>query len=106
VRDLTYAEIEARRQNIIAWKFIKKYLPGFENAYITSMCTELRVRESRRIMGDYVLTTDDVIAATKFKDVIGKSSFQAAGHHVATMSTINRGVFPKDGDRTISPTGA
>ena len=48
-------------------------------------------------MGDYVLTTDDVIAARKFKDVIGKSSFQAAGHHVATMSTINRGVFPKDG---------
>ena len=61
VRDLTFAEVESRRQNVIAWKFIKKYMPGFENSYITRVCTELRIRESRRIMGDYVLKNDDVV---------------------------------------------
>ncbi len=99
VRDLTYGEIEARRQIEIAWKFIKKYMPGFEKAYITRICTELRVRETRRITGDYVLTSDDVVEARQFKDVIGKSSFPKGGHHVASTSTITTEVheYPKDG---------
>jgi hypothetical protein len=100
VRDLTYGEIEARRQIVIAWKFIKKYMLGFEKAYITRICTELRVRETRRIMGDYMLTSDDVLQARKFEDVIGKSSFPKGGHHVASTSTITVGGdhgYPKDG---------
>jgi hypothetical protein len=100
VRDLTYGEIEARRQIVIAWKFIKKYMPGFEKAYITRVCTELRVRETRRIMGDYMLTSDDVLQARKFEDVIGKSSFPKGGHHTASTSTITVGEnhgYPKDG---------
>jgi hypothetical protein len=100
VRDLTYGEIEARRQIMIAWKFIKKYMPGFEKAYITRICPELRVRETRRIMGDYVLTSDDVVEARKFEDVIGKSSFPKGGHHVVSTSTISVGDdhgYPKDG---------
>jgi hypothetical protein len=99
VRDLTYGEIESRRQIVIAWKFIKKYLPGFEKAYITRVCPELRVRESKRIMGDYVLTTEDVREGRKFNDVIGKSAFPAAGHHVASKDAITYDVivYPKDG---------
>ena len=98
VRDLTSGEIEARRQIAIAWKFVKKYMPGFEKAYVTRVCPELRIRESRRIMGDYVLTTEDVIEAKKFNDVIGKSAFPAAGHHVASTDTLTHtGVNPKDG---------
>lgn len=88
VRDLTFAEIEGRRQIQIAWKFIKKYLPGFENAYITRICPEIRIRESRRIIGDYILTTEDVTEARKFKDVIGKSAFPAGGHHTVSTSTL------------------
>ncbi len=98
VKGLTYGEIEARRQIAIAWKFIKKYLPGFEKSYITRLCTELRVRESRRIMGDYVLTRDDVAEARKFEDVIGKSDFPAGGHHVVGTTTVaTENVCPKDG---------
>lgn len=98
VRDLTYGEIEARKQIVIAWKFIKKYLPGFEKAYITKICPELRVRETRRIMGDYVITTNDVAEARKFKDVIGKSAFPAGVHHVPTVNTLGgTPVYPKDG---------
>ena len=100
VRDLTFAEVESRRQNQIAWKFIKKYMPGFENSYITRVCTELRIRESRRIMGDYVLKNDDVTEARKFDDVIGKSSFPKGGHHVASTVTLTLDAnheYPKDG---------
>jgi hypothetical protein len=101
VRDLTNGEIECRRQITMAWKFIRKNVPGFENAYITRICPELRIRESRRIMGDYYLTSEDVAEARKFKDVIGKSGMAAGGHHVATTDTIVRGEgvisMPKDG---------
>lgn len=104
VRDLTFAEIEARRQVIIAWKFIKKYMAGFEKAYITKICPELRIRETRRIMGDYMLTSDDVVQARKFDDVIGKSSFPKGGHHttklteeITTLTLDENHQYPKDG---------
>jgi len=99
VRDLTYCEVECRKQVVMALKFIKKYMPGFENCYLTRMCQELRIRESRRIMGDYVLTKADVAEARKFKDVIGKSSFSSGAKHVATQDTIAYEgiVYPKDG---------
>jgi hypothetical protein len=98
-RDRTYCEIECRKQVAVALKFINKYMPGFENAYLTRMCSELRIRESRRIMGDYVLRKADVAEARKFKDVIGKSSFSSGAKHVATNDTIAYEgiVYPKDG---------
>ncbi len=99
VRDLTYCEIECRKQVVMALKFIKKYMPGFEKSYLTRMCSELRIRESRRIMGDYVLRKEDCAEARKFKDVIGKSSFSSGAKHVATTETIAYVdiVHPKDG---------
>jgi hypothetical protein len=99
VRDLTRCEVECRKQIQMALKFINKYMPGFENAYLTRMCLELRIRESRRIMGDYVLTKADCAEARKFKDVIGKSAFASGAKHVATADTITyEGIaYPKDG---------
>ena len=46
VRDITKAEIEAREQDEIAFKFFKKYVPGFENMYLTRLCPEVRIRET------------------------------------------------------------
>lgn len=100
VNDLTFAEIECRRQCVIAWKFIKKYLPGFENAYITRVCPEVRIREGRRIMGDYVLTGEDVVEERKFEDVIYKSAFPAGAVHVVgpgTLGTMKPPDVPKNG---------
>lgn len=103
--DLSRCNIECRKQNMIAWRFFKNYVPGFENAYITKVCTELRLREGPRIIGDYVLTRDDVEAARQFPDTIGKSSFKAGGYHVASMDTLNHvaatGTSIKDGEKVI-----
>ena len=97
IRDLTFAEIECRRQIVIAWKFFKKYVPGFKNAYVTRVCPELRVRESGRVIGDYILNSEDVREARKFKDVIGKSAFPAGSHHVVGTATLSKGsIYPRD----------
>jgi Dehydrogenases (flavoproteins) len=96
---LSKGEAECRKQIQIAWKFFKKYVPGFKNAYITRICPEMRIREGRRIMGDYKLTRDDVAEGKKFRDVIGKSHFKAGAHHAANSNTIvlTNKCAPKDG---------
>ncbi|MBN2339201.1 MAG: FAD-dependent oxidoreductase [Acidobacteria bacterium] len=99
VEDRTRAEVECRRQVRIAWKFIRKYLPGFERAYITRICPEVRIREGRRIMGDYVLTGEDVVGERKFPDVIGKSAFPAGAVHVVGPGTLGT-MKPPDVPRT------
>ncbi len=86
--DLSKGEMECRRQNKIALKFFRKYIPGFENAYLTRMCPEMRLREGPRVMGDYRLTRDDVAVGQEFPDVIGKSHFKAGAHHTVDKNTI------------------
>jgi hypothetical protein len=86
--DLTKCHIECRKQLELAWRFFKKYVPGFENAYIVRICTELRLREGPRIVGDYVMTRQDVLETRQFHDTIGKSSSPAGGYHVATTDTL------------------
>lgn len=107
VRDLTYAEVECRKQVTIALNFVKKYMPGFENAYLSRITTELRIRESRRIMGDYKILREDVAEGKKFEDVIGKSAFSSGAKHVSALTTLNVGetgiVNPKDGGSTDIP---
>ncbi|MEM2703484.1 MAG: FAD-dependent oxidoreductase [Candidatus Bathyarchaeia archaeon] len=78
VRELTWAEIEARRQVAMAVKAARKYLPGFENAYLTRLAFYVRGREGRHFIGDYQLTSDDVAEARKFPDVIAKSGMSTA----------------------------
>ncbi len=103
--DISRCNIECRKQNMIAWRFFKRYVPGFENAYITKVCTEIRFREGPRIVGDYTLTRDDVEQCRQFEDTIGKSSFKAGGYHVASMDTLNHvasgGTSLQDTDKVI-----
>lgn len=73
--DLTYAEVESRRQVDQLAKFLRKNIPGFQNSFLQETATQIGVRESRRIVGEYMLTGEDVIHATKFPDVVARGSF-------------------------------
>ena len=55
--------------------FCKKYLPGFEKSYVCQIAPLIGVRESRRLIGQYVLTADDVLSAKKFEDGIANSNW-------------------------------
>lgn len=58
-------------------RFLKTRVPGFENAHFAAIAPRLGIRETRRIIGEYVLTDDDVIAGRKFEDGVAKGC-----HHV------------------------
>ena len=53
----------------------RKYLPGSAHAELIQTATLLGVRESRRIVGEYVLSADDYHARRRFKDEISLNSF-------------------------------
>lgn len=55
-------------------QFLRKYIPGCERAYLIDTAELLGVRDSRRIVGDYVLTWHDLVAGRKFTDVIASSA--------------------------------
>lgn len=78
--DLTRAEIESRRQMVSIVAFVKKYVPGFENAYLLRSADHVGVRETRRIVGDYVFSAADVIEARKFADAICRLAYPVDVH--------------------------
>lgn len=60
--------------------FCKKYLPGFENAYISSIANSLGVRVSRRIKGKYIYTYEDLISGKTFDTPVLKSNYPVDVH--------------------------
>jgi len=73
--ELSRAETEARKR---FWEFItfaKKNIPGWENCYIIDTASHIGVRETRRIMGQYMLTEQEVRNAQKCPDGIARGSF-------------------------------
>ncbi len=72
---LTRAQVEGRRLIRHLTAFMRKYCPGCENAYIVTSGVQIGVRETRRIVGDYVLTLDDYLARRSFPDEIARNSY-------------------------------
>jgi hypothetical protein len=70
VVDLTRQIVDQHRKVLWFVDFLKKYIGGFENAKLTSLAPMNGVRESRRVMGEYVLKATDIAAARKFEDGI------------------------------------
>jgi hypothetical protein len=73
--DLTKAEIEGRRQVMLLVRFLRERVPGFADCYLITTPTQIGVRETRRIIGEYVLAGDDVTQAHRFPDSIARSAY-------------------------------
>lgn len=67
---LTHAEIEGRRQVREYHRFLRDKVPGFGQSVLVATSPAIGVRESRRVIGDYRLTRDDVLNACRFDDEI------------------------------------
>jgi len=73
--DLTRAEIIGRRQVMEILAFLRKYVPGFANCTLIDTAAQVGVRETRRIVGEYTLTAEDLIAARGFPDTIAYAAY-------------------------------
>jgi hypothetical protein len=86
--DMTAAELEGRRQTAELLALFRKYSPHFKDAYLVKMAAQIGVRESRRVMGDYVITVDDVLEAAKFEDGISRSRYPVDIHSPTGEGTV------------------
>jgi hypothetical protein len=78
--ELSAAEREGRRQAQEYIRFLRARVPGYADAYLLGTSTHIGVRESRRLIGHYVLTRDDVLAARGFADAIARCGAPIEDH--------------------------
>jgi hypothetical protein len=77
--ELTRGEIEGRQQAIQAFEFLRT-VPGFEKSYIVDLPPQLGIRETRRVVGGYMLSGEDVLACASFEDSIGVNGWPMEQH--------------------------
>ena len=77
--EMTRGEIEGRRQALEAFAFLRT-VPGFENSYIVDLPPQLGIRETRRVIGGYMLSGEDVLGCASFEDSIGVNGWPKESH--------------------------
>ena len=90
VRDLTRAEMEGRRQAMLAIKALQCFAPGFEKAALRNFGMTVGIRDTRKIIGRYDLTERDVLEQARFEDSIGIFPEFIDGYGVLVLPTTGR----------------
>ena len=105
-KDLTEATMEGRQQLIDAFEFLTKYDEEFKGLELITSSSVLGVRESRRIVGEYRVSTDDILSGARFEDGVayvtfgadlhtksnkGQNCFQVKPYHIPMRSLIPKG---------------
>ena len=91
---MTEAEVEGRRQVDDMVRFLKKHVAGFEHSYLMKMGPEIGVRESRRVIGKYILNAEDVLEARHFDDGIACASYDIDIHNPSGTGTVIKHLKP------------
>ena len=93
--DLTRGQIESRDQIHRIFRFLKKNFPGFGKSYMVASSSQVGVRETRRIIGEYTLTREDILDTRKFADTIALGAYPIDIHRAeqndVVFHQINRG---------------
>jgi hypothetical protein len=83
VESLSWAETELRKQGTELFWYLKKKVPGFNQAYLSQMYP-VGVRESRRIIGDYQVTLEDILEGRTYPDVVALGAYPPDLHAGST----------------------
>jgi hypothetical protein len=85
VGQLTRGELQGRQQVKDTFAFIKQVTPGFQDSYIVDIAPSIGIRETRRIVGAYQLTQEDVLECRDFDDTIGVNGWPVEAHVVGDV---------------------
>jgi FAD-dependent oxidoreductase family protein len=96
VAELTHGELQGRQQVLDAFTFIRDNAPGFGGSYIVDLAPQIGIRETRRIIGRYQLTGDDVLDCADFTDTIGVNGWPVEDHVAGSVNFVwQRGDNPR-----------
>lgn len=74
-RSISRGMMQGRAEVTKLFELMRKHFPGFAQARIRSVAPVLGIRETRRIVGDFIYTVDDLLTARDFDDTIGFSGY-------------------------------
>jgi hypothetical protein len=80
VWQLSHGEVTGRQQVLHAFEFIRDHTPGFDGSYIVDIAPQIGIRETRRIVGEYQLTQDDILDCASFPDPVGVNGWPVEAH--------------------------
>jgi hypothetical protein len=89
---LTESEIEARRQIRELWGLFRDEVEEFRNSFILKTAAQIGVRETRRVMGAYSVSEEDVVQGRKHEDGIAKSRYPIDIHSPTGEGTVIKSV--------------
>ncbi len=87
-RGWTQAEMEAREQVKAISDYFVAHVPGFGGAHLANTGSFTGLRDSRRIMGKYILTNEDVLEGHTFEDAVVKSSYPIDIHDAGGVDSV------------------
>jgi len=94
-KELSEAEVTARNQVRELMRFFHDRLPGLENCRLLDTAATIGVRETRRVVGEYVLTLDDLLQGRQFDDVIAAAGYPVDIHSPSsTDGPFDEGIPP------------
>lgn len=96
VEDMTQAEMLAREQVLEMYRFLKNNIHGMEDCQLIATAPETGIRESRRIVGLYELTREDILGVRKFDDRIARGTYDIDIHNPAGTGTVLEHVPDRD----------
>lgn len=77
---ITAATMEGRQQLIDAFEYLTTYDEDFSDLELITSSSVLGVRESRRIVGEYTVSADDILSGARFDDAVAYVTFGADLH--------------------------
>lgn len=86
VHQMTRGELQGRQQVKDTFAFIKQVTPGFQDSYVVDIAPSIGIRETRRIVGAYQLTQEDVLECRDFDDTIGVNGWPVEAHVVGDVA--------------------
>jgi len=85
---LSRAEVETQRQVFEVFQFLTRRVPGFKGARLLGSTYQVGVRETRHILGEYVLTLEDVLEGRDFPDTVARGAYPVDLHDVSAGAEV------------------
>jgi hypothetical protein len=94
VEDLTWVEVNVRKNMLKVHDILKKETPGFEKSFILDTASQTGTRGSRRLQGEYTVTINDLRDGKTHDDTIALiPTMRTADHHITQIPY--RSLVPK-----------
>ena len=94
--DLSLAEMEARRQVLEIYNFLRTNSDAFKNSTLVLIAPEIGVRESRKLKGVHVLTADELKQCVDFEDSIALGNYMIDIHNPDGVGTYRYRFQPEE----------